>query len=245
MRSAQHLIIVVCLPFLLILCAPKLPAQGVSVSAKILMHLERRPGDAGQRSVSNAADVVVWLDPLQGTASRLENPPRQVPRLVQKNKQFSPHLLVIPAGTSVEFPNEDPFFHNVFSLFNGKRFDLGLYESGTTRSVRFDREGVSYIFCNIHPEMGAIVMALKTPYYGISTADGTVLIRNVPPGSYRLNLWGERAQPEAPAEAPSVVQVSTTNLNLGELTLQQTPSPMGKHKNKFGEEYSPTPTPRY
>lgn len=241
MRSAQHLIIVVCLPFLLALCVPKLPAQGVSVSAKILMHLERRPGDAGQRSVSNAADVVVWLDPLQGTASRLENPPRQVPRLVQKNKQFSPHLLVVPTGTSVEFPNEDPFFHNVFSLFNGKRFDLGLYESGTTRSVRFDREGVSYIFCNIHPEMGAIVMALKTPYYGISTADGTVLIRNVPPGSYRLNLWGERAQPEA----PSVVQVSTTNLNLGELTLQQTPSPMGKHKNKFGEDYSPTHTPQY
>jgi len=243
-RSAQHSIVFVCLPFLLALCVPKLQAQGVNVSAKILMHLQRG-SDTGQKAVSDAADVVVWLEPLQGTASRLENPPRQVPRLVQKNKQFSPHLLVIPTGTSVEFPNQDPFFHNVFSLFNGKRFDLGLYESGTSRSVRFDREGVSYIFCNIHPEMGAIVLTLKTPYYGISTVDGTVLIRNVPPGSYRLNLWGEKAQPEAPAKAPSVVQVSTTNLNLGELTLQQTPDPMGKHKNKFGEDYSPASTPEY
>jgi len=89
-------------------------------------------------------------------------------RLIQKDKMFTPHLLVVPIGSQVEFPNQDPFFHNVFSLFNGKRFDLGLYESGTSRSVRFDREGVSYIFCNIHPEMGAIVLALNTPYYGIS-----------------------------------------------------------------------------
>lgn len=245
MRSTQHPTVFVCLLLLLVFHVPKLQAQGVSVSAKILMHLQGRPGDARHKSVSNAADVVVWLEPLQATTARLENPPRQIPRLVQKGKQFSPHLLVIPTGTSVEFPNQDPFFHNVFSLFNGKRFDLGLYESGTTRSVRFDREGVSYIFCNIHPEMGAVVLALKTPYYGISTADGAVLIRNVPPGDYRLNLWSERAQSEASVDAPRVVQVSTANLNLGDLTLQRTPDPMGDHKNKFGEDYSPSPTPRY
>jgi plastocyanin len=246
-RSTQHPTVFVCLLFFLALCVPKLQAQGVSVSAKILLHLQGQPGDARQKhkTVPNAADVVVWLEPLQATSSRLENPPRQIPRLVQKGKQFSPHLLVIPTGTSVEFPNQDPFFHNVFSLYNGKRFDLGLYEPGTSRSVRFDREGVSYIFCNIHPQMGAIVLALKTPYYGISTTDGTVLIRNVPPGSYRLNLWSEKAQTEASAEASRVVQVSTTDLSLGDLTLQQTPNPMGDHKNKFGEEYSSSPTPRY
>ena len=70
--------------------------------------------------------------------------------LLQKNRTFIPHLQVIPAGSVVQFPNADPFFHNVFSLFNGKRFDLGLYEAGSSKSVTFPREGVSYIFCNIH-----------------------------------------------------------------------------------------------
>src|SRR5246127_2367910 len=111
---------------------------------------------------------------------------------------FTPHLLVVPMGSQVEFPNQDPFFHNVFSLFNGKRFDLGLYESGTSRAVRFDREGVSYIFCNIHPEMGAVVLALNTPYYAVSGAAGMVTIHNVPPGSYRLHLWSEAAQSANP-----------------------------------------------
>ena len=90
------------------------------------------------------------------------------PRLVQKNKSFEPHILVVPAGSMVEFPNRDPFFHNVFSLFEGKRFDLGLYEAGTSRMVRFDRPGISYIFCNIHPEMSAVVITMATPLYAIS-----------------------------------------------------------------------------
>ena len=81
--------------------------------------------------------------------------------LRQKNKAFEPHLLVVTIGSNVEFPNDDPWFHNVFSLFNGKRFDLGLYEAGTTRTVHFEREGVSYIFCNIHPEMSAVVVVLS------------------------------------------------------------------------------------
>ena len=103
--------------------------------------------------------------------------------MIQKNKQFDPHMLVVPVGSMVQFPNHDPFFHNVFSLYNGKRFDLGLYETGSERGVRFDREGVSYIFCNIHPEMGAVILALSTPYYDMS-ADGAIVIPRVPPGKY-------------------------------------------------------------
>ena len=105
--------------------------------------------------------MVVWLTPLKPDGRPAATGHPGPFRLVQKDKMFTPHLLVVPTGTSVEFPNEDPFFHNVFSLFNGQRFDLGLYESGTSRAVRFDREGVSYIFCNIHPEMGAVVLALE------------------------------------------------------------------------------------
>ena len=76
---------------------------------------------------------------------------------------FTPHILVVPVGSVVRFPNADPFFHNVFSLFDGKRFDLGLYEAGSTKEVTFSREGLSYIFCNIHPEMSAVVISLSTP----------------------------------------------------------------------------------
>ncbi|MGA9303824.1 MAG: hypothetical protein WBW31_00330, partial [Candidatus Sulfotelmatobacter sp.] len=98
------------------------------------------------RRVNDASKVVVWLTPLGTTPA----PPlllqlrSQIPQLVQKDKSFHPSLLVIPAGGQVEFPNQDPFFHNVFSLFDGKRFDLGLYESGTTQFVKFDKPGISF-----------------------------------------------------------------------------------------------------
>jgi hypothetical protein len=158
---------------------------------------------------------------------------------------FTPHLLVVPTGTQVEFPNQDPFFHNVFSLFNGKRFDLGLYESGTSRSVRFDREGVSYIFCNIHPEMGAIVLALNTPYYGVSGENGVVALHNVPAGSYRLNVWSENGQLANPNVSQRIVQVSTDPVHLGEIALQATTDALAHHKNKFGEEYEPSREQKY
>jgi hypothetical protein len=158
---------------------------------------------------------------------------------------FTPHLLVVATGASVQFPNEDPFFHNVFSLFNGKRFDLGLYESGTTRSVRFDREGVSYIFCNIHPEMGAVILALSTPYYGISGENGSVSIPNVPSGSYRLNVWSENGQPVDRTTAERIIQVKSQPLRLDDITLQATADALANHKNKFGEEYKPNQEVRY
>jgi hypothetical protein len=152
---------------------------------------------------------------------------------------------VVPTGSQVEFPNQDPFFHNVFSLFNGKRFDLGLYESGTSRSVRFDREGVSYIFCNIHPEMGAVVLALNTPYYGVSGESGVVVLHNVPAGSYRLNVWSENGQLANPDVSQRIVQVSTDAVQLGDIALQATTDSLAHHKNKFGEDYEPSREQKY
>src|SRR5436190_23839653 len=122
--------------------------------------------NAGGRS-PDFSNAVVWLTPTANSVIRAVEP-QQHNQLLQKSKSFLPHLLVVRVGSVVDFPNRDPFFHNVFSLFEGKRFDLGLYEAGSTRSVVFNRAGISYIFCNIHPEMSAIVVALKTPYYGIS-----------------------------------------------------------------------------
>src|SRR5580658_869059 len=99
----------------------------------------------GASSASEASNVVVWLSPLDHSAQNSAEEPAvaQSPQLVQRNKSFEPHVLVVRVGTVVQFPNKDPFFHNIFSLYDGKRFDLGLYEAGTTRSVRFDRPGVS------------------------------------------------------------------------------------------------------
>jgi plastocyanin len=222
-----------------------LQAQGVDVSAKIILHPPDKTSEAKHKGPVSEVKVVVWLTPLHPTVARPAPIHQNAYRLVQKNKQFSPHLLVIPTGTSVEFPNEDPFFHNVFSLFNGKRFDLGLYESGTSRSVRFDREGVSYIFCNIHPQMGAVVLSLSTPYYGTSTANGSVIIYDVPPGNYRLNAWSEDAQPANLADVQRTVQVSTDSVHLGEIIFSRTSSTIQNHKNKFGEDYPVTPSPKY
>jgi len=210
-------------------------AQGVEVTAHVLVQSNAVAGK--HKDNPSSADVVVWL-----TSSKADGRPAATGhpgpfRLVQKDKMFTPHLLVVPTGTSVEFPNEDPFFHNVFSLFNGKRFDLGLYESGTSRAVRFDREGVSYIFCNIHPEMGAVVLALSTPYYGVSIATGTVAIHNVPPGVYHLHVWSEAAESSNPVDAERTVQVGSALVHLDDIVLQGVADPMQHHKNKFGDDY--------
>ena len=217
-------------------------AQGVDVTAHVTIQkaAEKMAGMTMRKSagvVASPADVVVWLTPLKPDGNATSMGHTGPFRLVQKDKMFTPHLLVVPAGSSVEFPNLDPFFHNVFSLFNGKRFDLGLYESGTTRAVRFDREGISYIFCNIHPEMGAVVVALSTPYWGISTASGVVAVHGVPPGDYRMHVWSEAARSANPVETERVVQVRTTPVHLGEIVLEGATDPIAHHKNKFGEDY--------
>jgi hypothetical protein len=158
--------------------------------------------------------------------------------LVQKNKSFEPHVLVVPVGSLVEFPNRDPFFHNVFSLFEGKRFDLGLYEAGSSRDVHFDKPGVSYIFCNIHPEMSAVVIAVETPYYATSDARGEIAIRNVPAGRYTLRVWYEAALAETLNSMTREITVSEDNLVLGALRLASV-KVARSHKNKYGRDYDP------
>lgn len=245
MRSFGHWLILGC-GSLLMGVPMQLRGEGVEVSGKILMTTLMQPVGKKHKDTSSPANVVVWLSPLGPGRVAPVLPARQpLYRLVQKDKMFTPHLLVVPTGSQVEFPNQDPFFHNVFSLFNGKRFDLGLYESGTSRSVRFDREGVSYIFCNIHPEMGAIVLALNIPYYGISGENGVVTLHNVPAGTYRLNVWSENGQLGNPDVSQRIVQVSTDAVHLGDITLQPTTDALAHHKNKFGEDYEPTREQKY
>ncbi len=203
---------------------------------------------AGKPSRGQQSNTVVWLTPVQPASDsqtdvrKDDGPPKPV-RLTQKNKSFDPHVLVIPAGTSVEFPNLDPFFHNVFSLFEGKRFDLGLYEAGGTRFVHFDRPGISYIFCNIHPEMSAAVIALSTPYFGRTDASGNIAIRAVPAGHYMIHVWSERASPESAGAATREVTVAADSASLGTIRLQLTTDSLPSHKNKYGRDYDkPVPS---
>jgi plastocyanin len=200
------------------------------------------------RLIKNASNVVVWLTPLSNPHSgRPEAPAASHWRLVQSGKQFEPHLLVVPVGAAVEFPNQDPFFHNVFSLFEGKRFDLGLYEAGSTRTVRFDKPGISYIFCNIHPQMSAIVIALSTPYYAVSGHNGAINIAGVPDGRYRVNFWYEGAPADELQHLAREVTVSGPNYSLGLIRLKESRLVQLSHKNKYGQDYDdPTPaTPGY
>lgn len=207
-------------------------AQQVNVSGRVKLV------DAdGSLELSHAEDVVVWLTP-SGAEPTKPLIPNQPLRLVQHNKSFEPHLLVVPVGAVVQFPNRDPFFHNVFSLFDGKRFDLGLYEAGTTRNVSFDRPGISYIFCNIHAEMSAVVIALDTPYYGISNRRGEIAIPAVPAGTYTLHAWAETALPDTLNAMARQVKISASNSSLGILQINAGMVSTA-HKNKFGMDYEP------
>ncbi len=179
---------------------------------------------------------MVWLTPVGATVQPPQQKASEIPRLVQKNKSFHPSLLVIPVGGKVEFPNHDPFFHNVFSLFEGKRFDLGLYESGTTRFVQFDKPGISFIFCNIHAEMSAVVIALATPYYAISNARGDLSIPNVPPGRYDVQVFHTSVGPDALRALNREITVVPGDTSLGTFSLAESDLELA-HKNKYGRDY--------
>jgi hypothetical protein len=139
----------------------------------------------------------------------------------------------------VDFPNHDPFFHNVFSLFEGKRFDLGLYEAGSTRGVRFDRAGICYIFCNIHPQMSAVVVVVDTPYFAVTDARGEIAIPHVPPGRYQLNFWEEHCSAKTLKELSRQVTVGEDAMSLGSIHLQESVEPVTAHLNKYGKPYDP------
>ena len=214
-------------------------------------------GAATKTRHATIPETVVWLTPLTAagseTTAAMPDSPSIVPgspaassppnlQLVQKNKSFEPHILVVPAGSMVEFPNHDPFFHNVFSLFEGKRFDLGLYEAGTSRMVRFDRPGVSYIFCNIHPQMSAVVITIATPLYAVSNAEGQINLAAVPYGRYLLHVWSEGMGPENAQPRTRAITIAENASSLGVIRVPEVSGPVVAHKNKYGRDYdAPTP----
>ena len=208
--------------------------QGVTdVSGEVELNLP-----AAGRLV-DASQAVVWLVPRNSVQRVSATTQKTHFRLVQRNKRFEPNLLVVPVGSVVDFPNADPWFHNVFSLYRGKRFDLGLYQAGSQRSVKFDRIGPSYLFCNIHPGMTGVVLAVDTSFFGISDKAGHYSIADVPPGNYTIHVWYENAKPESLKDLQKTVVVEGENRTLPVISIAVVKQPQKNHKNKYGQDYDP------
>jgi plastocyanin len=191
--------------------------------------------DPAVRSKANYAGIVVSLLPIDKTPALA--PARATIR--QKDKTFLPHILAVTAGTTVDFPNNDPIFHNAFSNYNGQVFDLTLYPPGTTRSVRFTRPGVVRVFCNIHASMSAVIVVLNTPYFAVSKRDGTFSIPDVPLGAYELSVFHERAT-EASLRALDRHLTVDADMDMPPITVSETGYLPTPHANKYGQAYPHT-----
>jgi plastocyanin len=193
-------------------------------------------------SVSRGKDysgVVLSLRAINPTVPERRAPENHA-TMLQKNKMFAPHVLPVVAGTTIDFPNADPIFHNAFSSYNGQIFDLGLYSPGTSRSVRFQRPGIVRVFCNIHPAMSAIILVLTTPYFSLTPRDGSFRI-DVPPGTYNLSVFHERATEESLRSLSRRIEVTTDGVRVPPITVSEAGYLMAPHKNKYGKDYEPPP----
>jgi plastocyanin len=162
----------------------------------------RRPGvaDLGTPRLQPSSEVqmsVVYLESAPRGAFEQNEPRRAV--MDQRNETFVPHVLAITAGTTVDFPNSDRIYHNVFSLSKTRPFDLGRYAVGRSKAIRFDRPGVVRVFCDIHSHMSAFILVFSHPFFTITDPAGRYRIDNVPPGSYTLVAWNEGVTSESKA----------------------------------------------
>ena len=178
----------------------------VAIQVKLLPTHSARP-------LEESSHVVVWLVPTAPGLGTQRSAPAQY-RIIQHHKRFEPRVLVVPTGSSVEFPNHDPFLHNVFSVSRRMPFDLGLYEAGVRKAVTFDHPGVSYLFCSIHPEMMAIVLTVDSAYFGISDQAGHISITGVPRGKYVLHVWHENSAPQVLEALQRTISVGDDNRSL-------------------------------
>jgi plastocyanin len=194
------------------------------VSGKISFLTKR-----GQRP--NAAETLVWLEPLSAKPPAAK-PPQATFQMVTRGKTFLPHILPVPSGSTVSFPNQDPIAHNIFSLSSGNAFDLGFYRNGPGKAQKFNEPGVVNVYCNVHPNMSAVVHVMPTPYYVFADASGAYSL-DVPPGKYRLVAWNEQG-----GSAESTVEVTASGVTgTPSVTIDGRTFRFREHTNKFGKPY--------
>jgi plastocyanin len=174
-----------------------------------------------------AATTIVYAEPLDSAAPKRPG----TFKLTQKSKAFTPRVLAIPVGSTVSFPNEDSIFHNVFSLSAPAPFDLGLYRAGAAKSQVFATPATYRVFCNIHPQMTALIMVTPTPFVTQADANGAYTF-DLPPGRYKLTAVSERA-----AAVTQELKVGASSITAPELTLDESQYVQPPRKNKFGQDY--------
>jgi plastocyanin len=198
------------------------PAGAGSVSGRVALVQK------GGRRASDLSDVVVFLEGVKGR-------PRPTPAtMYMKGKAFLPRVAVVAVGSTVEFPNEDPIFHNVFSVSGENRFDLDLYKRPKRGSWTFQAPGLVRVYCNIHPQMSAVVLVRDNAHFTLASADGAFTLADVPPGSYTLKAWHERA-----GEVAQPVTVAAEGDARADLVLDASQYKRVSHKRKDGSSYGP------
>jgi len=182
--------------------------------------------EKGGKKAPDLADAVVWVE-----GPRVKPQPSSA-TITMKGKAFVPRVVVVPVGGTVDFPNQDPIFHNVFSVSGENRFDLDLYKKPKSGSWTARQPGLVRVYCNIHPQMSAYVLVRDNPFWARPAPDGSFEIAGLPAGSWVLKAWHERA-----GEAQQAVTVSEMGALEVSLTLDASKWKRAPHKNKFGKDY--------
>jgi plastocyanin len=173
------------------------------------------------------ATAIVYAEPLDAASPRKPG----TFKLTQKGKAFTPRVLAVPAGSTISFPNEDSIFHNVFSLSPPAPFDLGLYRAGAAKTQTFSSPATYRVFCNIHPQMTALIVVVPTPFVTLADANGAFTL-DLPPGRYKLTAVSERA-----SAVSSEMKVGGSAAAVPELTLDESQYVAPSRKNKYNQDY--------
>jgi plastocyanin len=184
--------------------------------------------------------VVLWLERVDRTSPLPTPTPKRV-QMVQKDRHFQPHVVAVPVGSTVDFPNRDPIYHNAYSNFSGQPFDTGLYKPGTSARKVFTTPGIVQVFCNIHSTMSAIIVVVPTPWYALSGPTGQYSIPDVPPGEYQLRIYYERALPNNLKFLEHRIAVPEEGITLPLISISETGFIPAPHMNKYGEPYPTVP----
>lgn len=205
---------------LAVLLSIAVPAAAGTVSGKVDLK------EKGDRKTGDLSDVVVWVEGVKAK-------PKPVGAVMSmKQKTFTPRVVAVSTGGTVEFPNDDPIFHNVFSVSGENRFDLQLYKRPKSGKHTFQHPGIVRVYCNIHPQMSAVVVVRDSPFFTKASPDGSFAIEGVPPGKYTVKAWHERG-----GEVGQEVTVTADGTATAQLSLDATAFRQVQHKNKFGKDY--------
>jgi plastocyanin len=211
------------------------PAVAGNVSGAIELTNSQDPA---VRKNKDYAGVVIWLTPV-GKPAPPAPPRREV--MKQKDRHFIPHVLAIPVGGTVDFPNLDPIYHNAFSTFSGQPFDTALYPPGTSKAQTFKMPGIVRVFCQIHPTMSAIIAVVPSPWFATTAPSGKFTIPNVPAGEYQIQFFHERSLPERLQFLAKTITVPEEGVTLPPISISETGYIPAPHLNKFGQPYAPVP----